>query len=53
VRETKYNSPTEKYMWGIDKQFLNIVELAKKTNAPYIIPSNANINQGLLMSIAD
>lgn len=53
IRETKYNSPTEKYMWGIDKGFLNIVELARKTNATYIIPSNANINQGLMMSIID
>lgn len=40
-------------MWGIDKAFLNIVELANKVGAPYVIPSNANINQGLLMSIVD
>jgi exopolyphosphatase/guanosine-5'-triphosphate,3'-diphosphate pyrophosphatase len=50
-REKKYVSPTEGYMWGIDKAFLNIIELAKKVKAPYVIPSNANINQGLLVSI--
>lgn len=53
VREGKYMSPTKGYMWGIDKAFLNVVELAKKVRAKYVIPSNANINQGLLMSIFD
>ena len=53
IREEKYISPTYRYMWGVDKAFLNIVELAKKVEAPYIIPSNANINQGLLKSIAN
>ena len=52
VREEKFVSPTYRYMWGVDKAFLNITELAKKVHAPYIIPSNANINQGLLLSLA-
>ncbi len=45
----KYNQ--QYYMWGIDKAFLNAVELARRVTAPYVIPSNANINQGLLMSM--
>lgn len=51
TRERKYVSPTPKYMWGIDRAFLNVVELAKKVAAPYVIPSNANINQGLILSM--
>ncbi|MBI4099409.1 hypothetical protein HY440_00205 [Candidatus Microgenomates bacterium] len=51
VREERYVSPTPQYMWGIDRAFLNVVELAKKVGAPYVIPSNANINQGLILSM--
>ena len=36
------------YMWGIDKAFLNIVTLAEHLESPYIIPSNANIAQGVV-----
>ncbi len=50
-REKKYASPTYRYVWGVDKVFLNVIELAKKIEAPHIILSNANINQELLMSI--
>jgi len=39
------------YMWGIDKAFLNIVTFADFFHSPYIIPSNANIAQGLIHSI--
>lgn len=52
-REKRFVSPTKGYMWGVDKAFLNVVELARKVKATYVIPSNANINQGLLMSIFD
>lgn len=51
IREEKYLSPTYRYMWGVDKAFLNVVELAKKIQAPYIIPTNSNINQGLIQSL--
>lgn len=51
LREKKYVSPTPKYMWGIDRAFLNVVELANRVGAPYVIPSNANINQGLILSM--
>jgi exopolyphosphatase/pppGpp-phosphohydrolase len=50
-RDAKYHYPQKYYMWGIDKAFLNAVELARKLEAPYVIPSNANINQGLLQSM--
>lgn len=51
VREEKFVSPTTKYMWGIDKALLNVTSLAHHVSAPYLIPSNANINQGLLLSM--
>ena len=53
TREEMFGSPTTKYMWGIDKAFLNVVELAKRIEAPYVIPSNANINQGLLLALVE
>ncbi len=53
VREEKFVSPTYKYMWGVDKAFLNVIELARKIQAPYIIPSNANIAQGFIYSMTD
>ncbi|KKQ41770.1 MAG: Ppx/GppA phosphatase [Microgenomates group bacterium GW2011_GWC1_37_8] len=51
IREEKFISPTYRYMWGVDKAFLNVVELAKKIDAPYIIPSNQNIGNGLIQSL--
>ncbi len=51
TREERYVSPTTKYMWGVDKAFLNVVELARRVKAPYIIPSNANIGQGLIQDL--
>jgi len=50
-REEQYKFPQKYYMWGIDKAFLNVFKICKKVDAPYIIPSNANINQGLLLSL--
>lgn len=50
-REKLYLSPTPKYMWGIDMALVNVLNLAKIVDAPYIIPSNANINQGLIKSL--
>lgn len=51
IREQKFVSPTYRYMWGVDKAFLNVVELAKKIDAPFIIPSNANIAQGFIYTM--
>lgn len=36
------------YMWGVDKAFLNILNLCEKFNSPYIIPTNASIVEGFL-----
>jgi hypothetical protein len=38
-------------MWGIDMALINVIELGKKVGAPFVIPSNANINQGLIGSL--
>lgn len=51
-REAKFPFQ-EGYMWGIDKAFLNITTLAKKLKSPYIIPSNANIAQGIVYSMIE
>ncbi len=51
TREEIFHPKQRYYMWGIDKAFLNAVELAKKVQAPFVVPSNANINQGLLQSL--
>lgn len=40
------------YMWGIDKAFLNVVTIAEYLESPFIIPSNANIAQGFIHSLA-
>lgn len=40
------------YMWGIDKAFTNITTLAERLGSPYIIPSNANLAEGLIYSMA-
>jgi exopolyphosphatase/guanosine-5'-triphosphate,3'-diphosphate pyrophosphatase len=50
-REKKYNFYQKYYMWGIDKAFLNILSLCKKQSSPFVIPSNSNINEGLVMSL--
>ena len=40
------------YMWGIDKAFLNMVTIAEHLQSPYIIPSNANIAEGIIGVLA-
>ena len=40
------------YMWGIDKAFLNISIATERFASPYIIPSNANVAQGIILSMA-
>lgn len=50
-REARY--PFQKgYMWGIDKAFLNITALARRLGSPYIVPTNANVAQGLVYTMA-
>lgn len=49
-REKKYPFG-QSYMWGIDKAFLNILSICRRENSPFVIPSNANINQGLVLSL--
>ncbi len=39
------------YMWGIDKALLNILSICQKEQSPYVIPTNANINNGLILSL--
>jgi exopolyphosphatase / guanosine-5'-triphosphate,3'-diphosphate pyrophosphatase len=39
------------YMWGIDKAFLNVILLSKRFGSPYILPSNANLAEGLIYSM--
>lgn len=53
TREEMFKYPQRYYMWGIDKAFLDIVTLGRQVGAPYIVPSNANINQGLLLSLTN
>ncbi len=49
-REKKYPFG-QSYMWGIDKAFLNILSICRRENSPFVIPSNSNINQGLVLSL--
>jgi exopolyphosphatase / guanosine-5'-triphosphate,3'-diphosphate pyrophosphatase len=50
-RERMFNFYQKYYMWGIEKAFLNIINICKKENSSQIIPSNANINEGLILSL--
>jgi len=50
-REEMYKFKQKYYMWGIDKALINIISISKKLNSPYVIPTNSNINQGLVMSL--
>lgn len=50
-REDLYRFSQKYYMWGIDKAFLDIINIGKIIEAPFVIPSNANINQGLVLSL--
>lgn len=51
-RERMYPFDQNYFVWGIDKAFLNILEIAKRLDSPYILPSNVNINKGLLYGLA-
>jgi exopolyphosphatase/guanosine-5'-triphosphate,3'-diphosphate pyrophosphatase len=50
-REEMYKLDQQYYMWGIDKAFLNILSICKKEDSPFVIPSNSNINDGLVLSL--
>jgi len=50
-RENMFNFSQKYYMWGIEKAFLNVISLCQRVSAPFVIPSNANINQGLIQSL--
>ena len=53
-KEREQNFPFQYgYVWGIDKAFLNIATLAEKIESPFIIPSNANVSQGILYSMVN
>ena len=49
-REAKFPFQ-EGYVWGVDKAFLNITTLSERIASPFIIPSNANVSQGILYSM--
>ena len=51
TREQTYKNNYRYYMWGIDKALLNVTGIARRVGAPYVIPSNANINKGLVLSL--
>lgn len=50
-REKIYRFSQKDYMWGIDKAFLNVINICKTVESPFVIPSNANINLGLIFSL--
>lgn len=50
-REKHYPFTQKYYMRGIDKAFLVVTQLARRLASPKIIPTNANINQGLLLGL--
>ncbi|MEK9166299.1 MAG: hypothetical protein AAB846_01030 [Patescibacteria group bacterium] len=51
-RDELYKLPHH-YAWGLDKAFLNAVTIAEHFESPHIIPSNANIAQGIIYSMAE
>jgi len=38
-------------MWGLDKALVNILTICEMMESPFVIPSNANINLGLIASL--
>jgi len=50
-REEIYKLDQKYYMWGIEKAFLNIINICRKEQSPFVIPSNSNINEGLVLSL--
>ncbi len=49
-REEQYDIQ-KGFMWAIDKGFLNILTISDYLQSPFIIPSNANIAQGIIYSL--
>lgn len=49
-REARYQFQ-KGYMWGVDKAFATVATLSERLRSPYIIPSNANLAEGLLYSL--
>jgi exopolyphosphatase/pppGpp-phosphohydrolase len=52
-REKKYPFEQKYYMWGVDKALLIVTQLARRVAAPWVIPTNANINQGLILGLVE
>lgn len=52
-REKKFFTGQKYYTWGLDKALLNIISIARIQNSPFIIPTNSNINDGLIQSLLD
>jgi hypothetical protein len=50
-RDKEFPALPHGYGWGIDKAFLNVITVAEHLRSPYIIPSNANIAQGIIYSM--
>jgi len=48
-----YYADQPHYMWGIDTALLNVITVGKHLGSEYVIPSNSNINQGLLLSLLE
>jgi exopolyphosphatase/guanosine-5'-triphosphate,3'-diphosphate pyrophosphatase len=52
-RGRQYPFDQKYYMWGIDKAFLLVTCLGHRLASPYVVTSNANINQGLLLDLIE
>ncbi|MFA6007927.1 MAG: hypothetical protein WC784_04790 [Candidatus Shapirobacteria bacterium] len=50
-RDKRYLPNREYYMWGLDKALVNILTICEIVDSPFVIPSNANINLGLIASL--
>lgn len=50
-REKQYPFEQKYYMWGVDKALINILSICKRQKSPYVIPTNNNINDGLVLSL--
>jgi len=50
ARDKAYPLP-HGYAWGLDSAFINVITTANYFKSPYIIPSNANIAQGIIYSM--
>lgn len=51
-REKQYQDMHKGFIWTIDKGFINAITISNYFQSPYIIPSNANIAQGLIYQLA-